>query len=104
MCVLEVCALNVVLRYPLLTAIATRYQFTDVATPPTIETSGSSLTHACQIRVLVVCALSVVLSYALLTAIATRHQFNDVATPPIIETSGSSLTHACRMCVGLLVV
>ncbi len=90
MCVLEVCALIVVLRYPLLTAIATRYQFTDVATPPIIETSGSSLTHACQIRVLVVCALSVVLRYPLLTPIATRYQFTDAAMSPIIETSGSS--------------
>ncbi len=44
-----VCALSVVLRYPLLIAIATRYQFTDVAMPPIIETSGSSLTHASRV-------------------------------------------------------
>ncbi len=90
--VLVVCALSVVPRYPLLTAIATRYQFTDVATPPIIETSGSSLTHAWRMRVLTVCSLSGVLRYALLTAIATRYQVTDVAMPPIIETSGSSLT------------
>ncbi len=41
-----VCALSVVLRYLLLTAIATRYQFKDVAMPPIMETFGSSLKHA----------------------------------------------------------
>ncbi len=37
-------------RYPLLTAIATRYQFTNVAMPPIIEISGTSLAHACRVR------------------------------------------------------
>ncbi len=56
-CVLVVCALSFVLRYPLLTAIATRFQFTYVTLPPIIETSGSSLTHACRVCGSVYCVL-----------------------------------------------
>ncbi len=75
------CALSAVLRYPLLTAIATRYQFTDVAMPPIIETSVSSLTHTFRecVGLPVPCTLSVVLRYPLLTAIATWHQCTEVA-------------------------
>ncbi len=68
------------------------------ALPLTVESSGSSLTQACRLRVPIVGALSGVLRYPLLTAIATRYQFTDVAMPSIIETSGSSLTHAWWMC------
>ncbi len=51
------------------------------ALPLTVDTSGSSLTHACIVCVCVpvVCALSVVLRYHLFIAMATMCQFVDVA-------------------------
>ncbi len=107
------CALIAVLRYALLTAIATLYQFTDVTSPqsktnadmPEVGGKGNGFSvniisdpENCSItdvlffsdsryNKVTYCALSVLLRYPLLTAIATRYQFTDVAMPPIIETS-----------------
>ncbi len=46
------------------------------ALPLTVETSGSSLTHACRLRVPVTFTIQSVLRKLLLTAIASPHRYN----------------------------